>query len=87
MNFKPIGDRVLIDPDYSKTPTGIFLPVDTKKSSHRRFHGVVKAVPSHEEGDLEVGDTVLFDNYGEEIEWEGKALLLLHPDYILLVMK
>lgn len=87
MEFKPIGDRVLIKPDYLKTPSGIFLPPDVKKSSHRRFFGVVKAVPPKEEGELNVGDTVLFDNYGEEIELEGKTLLLLSPEYILLVMK
>jgi chaperonin GroES len=85
INFKPLADRVLIEPAPAeqKTASGIFIP-DTAKE--KPLKGIVIAAgqgkvdePMH----VKVGDTVLFGQYsGTEIKIEGKTFLIMRESDI-----
>ena len=82
--IKPIGNRVLIKPEYDKTIGGIFLPSDMKRSSIRRFYGTVLSVSDELANELKAGDRVMFDDYGEKTVVDGEDCTLVGSDYILL---
>lgn len=75
INFKPIGDKVLIDtaPIKDKTENGILIP-DTAKD--KPLEGTIVACGTVEK--LSVGDEVLFGQYsGSEITLSGKKYLIM----------
>jgi chaperonin GroES len=80
MNFKPIGDRVLVEPSQQeeKTAGGLFIP-DTAKE--KPTTGTVVAVGPGKKDEpmtLVVGDTVVFNKYsGTEFKFEGKNYLIM----------
>ena len=84
MNFKPLFDRVVIDPNLeeNETKSGIVLP---ETSQERPQIGVVKAVGDGENFDccktdmrVKVGDKVLFEKYaGTELKLDGKMYVVL----------
>ena len=91
MNFKPLGDRLLIKPLEAKERTkgGIVLP-DTAKEKPQE--GKVLAVgPGRvsENGktipmNVSIGDTIIYSKYGgNEITLEGEDLILMHETDIL----
>lgn len=96
MNIKPLGDRVLIEPESrekDKTKSGIYLP-DTA-SKERPEKGKVIAVGSGkllESGkrvpmNVKKGDTVLFTKYGpNELKVEGKEYLIAREEDILAIL-
>jgi chaperonin GroES len=79
-NFKPLADRVLIEPAAAeqKTASGIIIP-DTAKE--KPLKGIVIATgngKTDEPMTVKVGDTVLFGQYsGTEIKLDGKTFLIM----------
>ena len=89
MKFKPINDRVVVQPAPAeeKTAGGIIIP-DTAKEKPQR--GKVVAVgPGKDDQKLTVkkGDTVLYGKYaGQELSYEGKDYLIMREDDILVIL-
>ena len=85
INFKPLADRVLIEPAPAeqKTASGIFSP-DTAKE--KPLKGIIIAAGQgkiDEPMSVKVGDTVLFGQYsGTEIKIEGKTFLIMRESDI-----
>ena len=90
MNLQPLEDRVLVEPMEemeSKTSGGIIIP-DTAKEKPRM--GVVKSVGTDAKLQkiVKAGDKVLYGKYsGDEIELDGKKLLIVKKEDILAIVK
>lgn len=94
MNFKPLGNRVFIEPatEEKTTKSGIVLPENT--SGEKPLMGKVIAVGPGKMVDgklspvsVKEGETVLFKKYGpDEIEIEGKKYLVADEDDILAII-
>ena len=85
MNFKPLGERVLVKRTEveEKTASGIIL-VDSAKEKPNT--ATVVAIGTKIE-DINVGDTVVFEQYrGTEFELEGEEYLVLNLENIIGVM-
>lgn len=80
VNFKPMADRVLVEPTAAETTTasGIIIP-DTAKEKPQE--GTVVAVgpgKKDEEMTVKVGDKVLYGKYsGTELKLDGKDFLIV----------
>ena len=84
MNFKPLYDRIIIDPEISENLTkgGIVLP---ETSQERPQIGIVVAVGDGENFDgtetkikVKIGDKVLFQKYaGNELKMGEKTYVVL----------
>ena len=92
MKFKPLADRVLIEPAPAeeKTASGIIIP-DTAKEKPQR--GEVVAVGPGKSGKdahnmtVQVGDIVLYGKYsGQEINHEGQDFIIMREDEILVIL-
>ncbi|MEO1261088.1 MAG: co-chaperone GroES [Bacteroidota bacterium] len=89
MKFKPINDRVVVQPAPAeeKTAGGIIIP-DTAKEKPQR--GKIVAVgPGKDDNKMTVkkGDTVLYGKYaGQELSYEGKDYLIMREDDILVIL-
>ncbi|MFP4332086.1 MAG: co-chaperone GroES [Campylobacterales bacterium] len=89
MNFTPLGQRVLVErvEEETKTSSGIIIPDNAKE---KPLGGEVKAISKEvkEEGELSVGDKVIFSKYsGTEIKLDGKEYLVMNLDDILGILK
>lgn len=80
MKFKPLGDRVLVEPNQQeeKTAGGIFIP-DTAKEKPTQGRVVATGPGKKDEPmTLKVGDVVLYNKYsGTEFTIEGKNYLIM----------
>ena len=84
MNFKPLFDRVVIEPEIENQESvyGIVLP---KSAQSKPNIGVVKAVGDGENFDnaktemkVKIGDKVLFEQYaGHELKLKDKTYVVL----------
>ncbi len=80
VNFKPLADRVLVEPAAAeeKTAGGIIIP-DTAKEKPQR--GVITAVGEGKKDEpltVKVGDNVLYGKYsGTEITIDGSDYLIM----------
>ena len=84
MNFKPLFDRVVVEPNIKEnvTESGIVLP---ETSQERPQVGVVVAVGDGENLDnqqvemkVKIGDKILFNKYsGNELKLDGKTYIVL----------
>jgi chaperonin GroES len=89
LKIKPLGDRVLIQPNVAeaKTASGIIIP-DTAKEKPQR--GVVVAVgpgKPDEPTTVKVGDEVLYGKYaGTELNLEGKDYLMMRESDLLAII-
>jgi chaperonin GroES len=85
VNFKPLADRVLIEPAPAevKTASGIFIP-DTAKE--KPLKGTVIAAGEGKKDEpmtVKVGDSVLYGQYsGTEIKLDGKTFLIMRESDI-----
>ena len=85
VKFKPLADRVLVEPAPAeqKTASGIFIP-DTAKEKPLR--GIVVAAGSgkiDEPMSVKVGDSVLYGQYaGTEIKIDGTNYLIMRESDI-----
>ncbi|MDQ0592793.1 co-chaperone GroES [Chryseobacterium sp. 2TAF14] len=86
VNFKPLADRVLIEPiaAETKTASGIIIP-DTAKEKPQE--GTVVAVgpgKKDEPTTVKVGDKVLYGKYsGSELKLDGKDFLIVKEGDLL----
>ena len=80
INFKPLADRVLVEPSAAeeKTSSGIIIP-DTAKEKPQK--GKIVAVGNGTKDDkitVKVGETVLYGKYsGTEINIDGTDYLIM----------
>ena len=84
MNFKPLFDRVVVDPNIeeNKSTSGIVLP---QTSQERPQIGVVVCVGDGENFDgvktkmkVDIGDKIMFEKYaGNELKLDGKTYVVL----------
>jgi chaperonin GroES len=85
VNFKPLADRVLVEPAPAeqKTASGIIIP-DTAKEKPLR--GTVIAAGSGKKDEpmsVKVGDSVLYGQYaGTEIKIDGGTYLIMRESDI-----
>ncbi|HJE03364.1 10 kDa chaperonin [Aliarcobacter thereius] len=85
MNFKPLGERVLVERTEieNKTASGIIIPDNAKE---KPASAKVLAIGNKVE-DIKVGDTIIFEQYrGTEIKIDGNDYLVLNVENILGVM-
>ena len=89
INFKPLADRVLVEPSAAeeKTSSGIIIP-DTAKEKPQK--GTVVAVgPGTKENPVtvKVGNKVLYGKYaGTELQLEGVDYLMMKENDILAIV-
>ena len=89
VNFKPLADRVLVEPVQAETKTasGIIIP-DTAKEKPQE--GTVIAVGNgkiDEPMTVKVGDKVLYGKYaGTELKLDGKDFLIVKESDLLGVI-
>lgn len=85
LKFKPLADRVLIEPAPAeqKTASGIIIP-DTAKEKPLQGKVVAAGKGKKEEPmTVKVGDVVLYGQYsGQEIKIEGKDYLIMRESDI-----
>lgn len=96
MNFKPLSNRVFIEPleEEKITKSGIVLPDTAEKEKPVRGK-ILATGPGklNEKGErvpmsVKVGDTVLFKKYGpDEIEIEGKKYLVGDEEDVLAILE
>ncbi len=89
INIKPLGDRVLVEPQEAeeKTATGIIIP-DTAKEKPQRGKVVAVGKGTKEETmEVKNGDMVLYGKYaGTEINVEGKDYMMMRQSDILAII-
>ncbi len=85
MNFKPLGERVLVErlEESSTTASGIIIPDNAKeKPSKAKVIALGKEIKK-----LQEGDVIVFGKYaGSEITLEGKEYLILEFSDILGIL-
>ncbi len=95
MKFRPLHDRVVIEPleEEEKTAGGIIIP-DTAKE--KPMQGKVTAVGSGARGedgkiqplDVKKGDRVLYGKWsGTEVKLDGKTLLIMKESDIMGILQ
>ncbi|MCQ2368131.1 MAG: co-chaperone GroES [Kiritimatiellae bacterium] len=94
MTIKPLGDRVLVEPQEEKEQSigGIIIPDAAKE---KPMQGTVIAVGKKTDDngkeiafDVKVGDTVLLPKYGgTEVKVDGKKLQLMREEDILAIIE
>lgn len=85
VNFKPLADRVLVEPiaAETKTASGIIIP-DTAKKSRRKEQLQLLETVKDEPLTVKVGDKVLYGKYsGAELKLEGKDYLIIREADLL----
>ena len=86
VNFKPLADRVLIEPAAAEetTASGIIIPDSAKEKPQR---GVVVAVGPGKKEDpttVKVGETVLYGKFsGTDLSIDGKDYMIMREADIL----
>jgi chaperonin GroES len=87
--FKPLADRVLVEPAAAeeKTASGLYIP-DTAKEKPQR--GIVVAAGEGKKDEpmtVKAGDTVLYGKYaGTEITVDGKDYLIMRESDIFAIV-
>jgi len=85
MNFKPLGERVLVEriEEASTTSSGIIIPDNAKDKPSQ---GKVIAVGSEAE-EVKVGDTIVFGKYaGNEITIDQTEYLIMEQSDVLGIL-
>jgi chaperonin GroES len=85
MNFKPLGDRLLVKAveESNTTASGIIIPDNAKEKPNR---AEVVAIGSEVE-DVKVGDNVVYGKYaGTELVLEGSEYMVLELSDVLGVI-
>ena len=85
MNFKPLGDRLLVEriEEVSTTASGIIIPDNAKDKPSQ---GKVIAIGSEVE-DVNVGDTIVFGKYaGSEITIDNSEYLIMEESDALGIL-
>jgi chaperonin GroES len=85
MNFKPLGERVLVEriEEVSTTASGIIIPDSAKDKPSQ---GTVIAIGSDVE-EIKVGDTIVFGKYsGNEITLDNKEYIIMDESDVLGIL-
>lgn len=86
MNFKPLGERVLVKRTEveNKTASGIYIPDNAKEKPQT---AKVVAIGNKVE-DVKVGDTIIFEQFGRvtEFKLDGEEYLILNIENVIGVM-
>ncbi|EEO26051.1 co-chaperone GroES [Helicobacter winghamensis] len=85
MNFKPLGERVLVErlEENTTTASGIIIPDNAKE---KPLEGIVKAIGT-EVKEVSVNDKVVFGKYsGTEVKLDSKEYLILKLEDVLGVI-
>lgn len=89
VQFKPLADRVLIEPAAAETKTdsGIYIPDSAKeKPQQGTVIAVGKGTKDHEMT-VKEKDTVLYGKFsGTELKLNGKDYLIMREDEILGIL-
>jgi co-chaperonin GroES (HSP10) len=83
--MKLLGNRILVElktPE-EKTESGIIILEEMRE---QKPQGFIKAVGSKVVENLKEGDEVMFRDYGQMINIEGKDYMLLHEPDILAII-
>lgn len=89
VNFRPLANRVLIEPieAETKTASGIIIPDSAKEKPQE---GIAVAVGNGTEDEpmtVKVGDKVLYGKYaGSELKLDGKDYLIVKESDILGIL-
>lgn len=89
VNVKPLGDRVLVEPQEAevKTASGIIIPDSAQEKPQKGKVLAVGAGTKDVEMELKVGDVVLYGKYaGTEIKLDDKTFLIMRQSDILAVI-
>jgi len=89
VSIKPLGDRVLVEPQEAevKTSGGIYIPDSAQEKPQRGK--VISVGPGTKEVDMEVkaGDIVLYGKYsGTELKLEDVDYLIMRQSDILAII-
>lgn len=95
MNFRPLGDRVLVkrNPEMERTESGLYIPPTAQEKPQAATViaiGIGKVLDNGEVVALavKVGDEILFGKYaGNEFKLDGEDHLILREDEILGVLE
>ncbi len=85
MNFRPLGERILVKRAEveSKTASGIYIPDNAKEKPQTAS---VVAIGTKVE-DIKVGDTIVFEQYrGTEFKLDAQEYLILNLENVIGVM-
>ena len=94
MNFRPLGDRILLKrvEEETKTKGGIIIP-DTAKEKPQEGEVIAVGAGARDEAgklvplELKAGDRVLFGKWsGTEVKIEGEDLLIMKESDVLGVI-
>jgi len=80
VNFKPLADRVLVEPAAAeeKTASGIIIPDTAKEKPQRGSIVAIGTGKKDEPLNVKVGDQVLYGKYaGTEVSIEGTDYLIM----------
>ncbi|MFN3021156.1 co-chaperone GroES [Soonwooa sp.] len=89
VNFKPLADRVLIEPiaAETKTASGIIIPDTAKEKPQEGTVVAVGAGKKDEPMTVKVGDKVLYGKYsGSELKLDGKDFLIVREADLLGIL-
>src|SRR5947208_16678910 len=95
LNLKPLGDRVVVEPQEreERTESGLYIPETAKEKPQQ---GTILAVGQGRRDDngkridmdVQQGQTVLYAKYaGTEIKIDGKKLLILKESDVLAIVE
>ncbi|MDZ4757073.1 MAG: co-chaperone GroES [Bacteroidota bacterium] len=89
VNFKPLADRVLVEPAAAETKTagGIIIPDTAKEKPQRGI--IIAAGPGKkdEPTSVKAGDSILYGKYaGTEITIDGKDYLIMRESDIFAIV-
>jgi chaperonin GroES len=89
INFKPLADRVLVEPmaAETKTASGIIIPDNAKEKPQKGKIVAVGNGTKDEKMTVSVGDTVLYGKYaGTELKFEGQDYLIMRESDLLAIV-
>jgi len=89
INVKPLGDRVLVEPQDAevKTSGGILIPDSAQEKPQRGKVIAVGSGTKEVEMEVKAGDMVLYGKYsGTELQVEGKDYMIMRQSDILAVI-
>ena len=89
VNIKPLGTRVLIEPQVAETKTagGIIIPDSAKEKPQKGNVIAVGSGTQDEKMEVKVGDVVLYGKYaGTELTIENIDYLIMNQSDILAIV-
>lgn len=84
MNFKPIGNRILVEKmeAESKTASGIYIPDSSKDKPN-----TARVIAVGRVQDIFVDDTIVFEQFkGVDFKLDGKDYLILNVENVIGVI-